>query len=57
METFDYLFLGHYVGKGLNSLETICTLMALKLKYPEHIHLLRGKHEDANINRISGLAE
>lgn len=44
METFDYVFLGNYVDKGLNSLETICMLMALKIKYPEHIHLLRGKH-------------
>jgi hypothetical protein len=31
--------------------------MALKIKYPEHIHLLRGKHEDINVNRISGLGE
>ena len=31
--------------------------MALKLKYPEHITLLRGKHEDATINRICGLGE
>ena len=28
--------------------------MALKIKYPDHIKLLRGKHEDININRISG---
>jgi hypothetical protein len=48
MEAFDYVFLGNYVDKGLNSLETICTLMALKVKYPEHIHLLRGRHEDIN---------
>lgn len=31
--------------------------MALKVKYPEHITLLRGKHEDATINRICGLGE
>lgn len=31
--------------------------MALKIKYPEHIHLLRGKHEDINVNRIMGFGE
>jgi hypothetical protein len=31
--------------------------MALKIKYPEHITLLRGKHEDSTINRICGLGE
>jgi len=29
--------------------------MALKIKYPEHINMLRGKHEDATINRMCGL--
>ena len=31
--------------------------MALKIKYPDHITLLRGKHEDSTINRICGLGE
>lgn len=31
--------------------------MALKIKYFEHIILLRGKHEDSTINRICGLGE
>ena len=31
--------------------------MSLKIKYPEHITLLRGKHEDLAINRIGGLGE
>jgi hypothetical protein len=31
--------------------------MALKLKYPDHIILLRGGHEDSNINKIFGFAE
>ena len=57
METFEYIFLGNYVDKGFNSLETICLLMALKIKYPEHIHLLRGRHEDAAVNRVCGLGE
>ena len=55
MESNEYVFLGNYVDKGFNSLETICLLMALKVKYPEHITLLRGKHEDSTLNRICGL--
>jgi len=44
MESYEYVFLGNYVDKGFNSLETICLLMALKIKYPDHIRLLRGPH-------------
>ena len=57
MEAFEYVFLGNYVDKSLNSLETICLLMALKIKFPDHIHLLRGQHEDITVNKICGLGE
>ena len=55
IEALDYLFLGNYVDRGKNSLEVICTLLALKLKFPNHIHLLRGSHEDKRINFNDGL--
>eukprot|EP00250_Pteridium_aquilinum_P013389 c21313_g1_i2 orf=756-3668(+) len=50
----DYLFLGDYVDRGQHSLETICLLLALKIEYPEHIHLIRGNHEAADINALFG---
>lgn len=50
----NYLFLGDYVDRGKQSLETICLLLSFKIKYPENFFLLRGNHECASINRIYG---
>ena len=50
----NYLFLGNYVDIGMQSLETICLLLAYKIKYPENFFLLRGNHECASVNRIFG---
>lgn len=56
IEALDFLFLGNYVDRGKHSLEVILLLLALKLKFPAQIHLLRGSHEDKEINLKDGLA-
>eukprot|EP00729_Bicosta_minor_P017895 gene17895-32368_t len=43
----NYLFLGDYVDRGKQSIETV-------LKYPENFFMLRGNHECASINRMYG---
>jgi serine/threonine-protein phosphatase PP1 catalytic subunit len=50
----NYLFLGDYVDRGKQSLETICLLLAYKIKYPENFFMTRGNHECSSINRIYG---
>lgn len=50
----NYLFLGDYVDRGQQSLETICLLLAYKVKYPENFFMLRGNHECSAISRIYG---
>merc|ERR1719276_127959 len=50
----NYIFLGDYVDRGKQSLETITLMFAFKVKFPENFFLLRGNHECASITRIYG---
>lgn len=59
----NYVFLGDYVDRGKNGLETICLLLCFKIKYPENFFLLRGNHRHGrhrhyffyNIQRIDSI--
>uniref|UniRef100_A0A183CLW6 Serine/threonine-protein phosphatase n=1 Tax=Globodera pallida TaxID=36090 RepID=A0A183CLW6_GLOPA len=47
----NFVFLGNYVDRGRQSLETAVLLFCYKVKYPEKVILLRGNHECSAINR------
>ena len=49
-----YLFLGDYVDRGKQNLETIGLLLAFKVMYPNEMFLLRGNHEASSINKMYG---
>ena len=57
IESFSYIFLGGFVGRGTKSVETILLLLALKIKYPDAIYLLRGQTEDRPSSQVKGLAD
>ncbi len=50
----NYLFLGDFVDRGYNSVETFLLLLALKVRYPDRISLIRGNHESRQITQIYG---
>ena len=53
-EDTNYLFLGDYIDRGKQSLETIMLLLCYKLKYPNNFFMLRGNHESANVTKMYG---
>lgn len=50
----NILFLGDYIDRGSQSAECLLMLFNLKMTDSNHTFLLRGNHEDANMNAYYG---
>lgn len=48
------IFLGDIVDRGLNQLECLIVVLALKILFPHKIFLLRGNHETLEMNQAYG---
>ena len=51
------IFLGDYADRGPDGLEVLLGALLLKAAYPRKVYLLRGNHEDPNVNARYGLLD
>lgn len=57
IECMEYLFLGNAINRGGFSIEVLCLLLALKIKHPDQVHILRGSQDELKLSLYYGLAE
>ena len=46
--------MGDYVDRGFNSIETFLYVLIMKIKHRNRITILRGNHENREINKLYG---
>lgn len=49
-----FLFLGDLVDRGYNSVAVLGLILALKVRYPDRVNVLRGNHESRQLNQNYG---
>jgi len=49
-ESCTYLFNGDVADRGSQAVEILILLLAFKLRYPRNVHVIRGNHENREIN-------
>ncbi|KAH0474350.1 MAG: uncharacterized protein KVP18_005224 [Porospora cf. gigantea A] len=50
----NFLFLGDYVDRGFYSVESVTLVLALKVRYPDRVTIIRGNHESRQTTQVYG---